>query len=249
MVHYKHLSDIVNKVNEESTTAGMRQVFMSELKNVVAFDFAVFDLSKKRKNGGVELYSPEITSDFSPDFERDFIYEYDRQFKNISYKSWIHSEGKSFVYRDADVIPNFVDAQSQYYLQYVAKYGFKYVLNCEFAYANQNIGLLTMYRCEKNGDYTDEEIELIKLLIPHVTISLVKAEDRPFAALEEDVVTLTKRESELIALVAEGLSNAEIADTLFISVSTVKKHLNNVFQKTESKNRSQLIRFYNSKWN
>lgn len=247
MIHHRHLSNIVNKVNNEKLTTDIRKVFMDELKHIVDFDFAVFDLSKKMKNGGVELYNPVIVSDFSPDFERDFIYEYDMQFKNISYKSWIHSEGKSFVYRDIDVIPNFIDAQSQYYLQYVAKYGFKHVLNCEFAYENKNIGLLTIYRCEGKRDYSNEEIELIKLIIPHVTLSLVNSNDVSFTELAGGVIVLTKRETEIIALVAEGLSNGEIANRLFISASTVKKHLNNIFQKTGSKNRGQLIRFYNSR--
>ena len=43
--------------------------------------------------------------------------------------------------------------------------------------------------------------------------------------------SLTPTEREVVALVAEGLSNPEVADRLFMSRSTVKTHLNHVFAK------------------
>ena len=43
---------------------------------------------------------------------------------------------------------------------------------------------------------------------------------------------LTPREAEVLVLIAEGLSNKEIARTLHISTATVKTHINNLFAKT-----------------
>lgn len=51
---------------------------------------------------------------------------------------------------------------------------------------------------------------------------------------------LTKREIEVALLVREGLSNKEIAEKLFISDTTVKKHISNIFEKLEIKSREQL---------
>jgi DNA-binding NarL/FixJ family response regulator len=51
---------------------------------------------------------------------------------------------------------------------------------------------------------------------------------------------LTPRERELVALVARGSSNRDIADTLFISEATVKTHLHTIFEKTSVKSRLQL---------
>ena len=42
---------------------------------------------------------------------------------------------------------------------------------------------------------------------------------------------LTQREHQVVSLVAEGLTNAEIAQTLWISPGTVRRHLENVFAK------------------
>ena len=52
---------------------------------------------------------------------------------------------------------------------------------------------------------------------------------------------LSKRELEILALLAEGLSNQEIAARLFVSLSTVKTHLQNLFQKLDVKRRTQAI--------
>ncbi|HEY1990519.1 MAG TPA: response regulator transcription factor [Acidimicrobiales bacterium] len=50
---------------------------------------------------------------------------------------------------------------------------------------------------------------------------------------------LTDREGEVLALIGEGLSNAEIAACLFVGESTVKTHINRIFTKTQSRDRSQ----------
>ena len=55
---------------------------------------------------------------------------------------------------------------------------------------------------------------------------------------------ISKREQEIVLLICEGKSNQEIADELFISLSTVKDHINNLFQKTHVKNRVQLTNLF-----
>jgi DNA-binding NarL/FixJ family response regulator len=54
---------------------------------------------------------------------------------------------------------------------------------------------------------------------------------------------LTTREGEVLQLLAAGLSNGEIASELIISEHTVKTHINHVFTKTRSRDRSQAIRY------
>ncbi len=52
---------------------------------------------------------------------------------------------------------------------------------------------------------------------------------------------LTQREHEILQLIVKGLSNADIAATLFLSLSTVKTHIYNLYMKLEVKRRSQAI--------
>ena len=52
---------------------------------------------------------------------------------------------------------------------------------------------------------------------------------------------ISKREYEVLTLVARGATNQEIADTLFISLNTVKTHLSNLYQKLEVSRRTQAV--------
>jgi predicted ATPase/DNA-binding CsgD family transcriptional regulator len=52
---------------------------------------------------------------------------------------------------------------------------------------------------------------------------------------------LSERELEVLRLVANGCSNQEIADRLYIGVSTVKKHINHIYDKLDAKNRTQAV--------
>ncbi|MDQ7948185.1 MAG: response regulator transcription factor [Pedobacter sp.] len=52
---------------------------------------------------------------------------------------------------------------------------------------------------------------------------------------------LSKREIEVLQLMAKGLSNQEIADQLFVSLNTIKTHSSRLFEKLEVKRRTQAI--------
>ena len=79
------------------------------------------------------------------------------------------------------------------------------------------------------------------LLSPSVTKRLFArrpAADRPSpAALDE----LTDREREVLGLIAQGLSNREIAEKLFLSEGTVKTHIKRIFFKLDLRDRTQAV--------
>ena len=80
------------------------------------------------------------------------------------------------------------------------------------------------------------------LLAPTVTRRLL---DRFAASLDAgpspDLACLTERELEILRLIAEGLSNAEIADRLFLGESTVKTHVSSVLRKLGVRDRVQAV--------
>jgi DNA-binding NarL/FixJ family response regulator len=82
------------------------------------------------------------------------------------------------------------------------------------------------------------------LLAPSVTRRLIEefaehkgAEATPVEALE----ALTDREREVLALVARGLSNAEIAEKLVVSPATAKTHVSRIMTKLYARDRAQLV--------
>ena len=55
------------------------------------------------------------------------------------------------------------------------------------------------------------------------------------------VESLNERELQVLRLIAQGLSNREIADQLVLALSTVKSHINNVYGKLGAKSRTQAV--------
>ena len=83
------------------------------------------------------------------------------------------------------------------------------------------------------------------VLDPSVQAALVQAAASPAAPARPAVLPdgLTDREAEVLTLIAEGLSNQEIAGRLYVSEATVKTHVNRIFAKTHSRDRASAVTY------
>ena len=82
------------------------------------------------------------------------------------------------------------------------------------------------------------------LLAPSITKHLIEEFVRrpePGSIGDPKLDALTERETEVLAYVAKGWSNSEIADSLYVSPATVKTHLSRLLMKLEARDRAQLI--------
>jgi len=76
-----------------------------------------------------------------------------------------------------------------------------------------------------------------------IVVKEVPAPAQPFALNEERLrdLGITKRELEILELIARGMSNREIAEKLFVSENTVKTHSSRLFDKLSAKRRTQAV--------
>jgi DNA-binding NarL/FixJ family response regulator len=82
------------------------------------------------------------------------------------------------------------------------------------------------------------------LLAPSVTRRLIAhfaGQARTPARTPPGLAELTEREREVLSLVAEGLSNAELAQTLHVSLPTAKTHVSRILAKLGARDRTQLV--------
>jgi len=114
----------------------------------------------------------------------------------------------------------------------------------------------------RESEFSYRELAMARLIHPHVesawknwrhtrslkqeldllkdSIFQTEAEEAAAAHLRRMIDTLTARQREVMELVAQGLDNQQIAETLKISVLTVKKHLQAIFQSLDVQHRTQL---------
>lgn len=91
-----------------------------------------------------------------------------------------------------------------------------------------------------DGDFSARDRAVLDLVRPHLARIHETTQLRRAAAASapSDLDVLTTREAEILELVAYGLTNAAIAERMWISPGTVKKHLDNVYAKLGVANRT-----------
>jgi len=81
----------------------------------------------------------------------------------------------------------------------------------------------------------------IERVVVEKEIYIEKQKEFIFNEAEMNRLGISKRELEVLQLMAEGLSNAEIAKRLFVSLNTIKTHASNLFFKLDASRRTQAI--------
>ena len=142
---------------------------------------------------------------------------------------------ESACYRDTDIMDERLRTKTEIFCHFMEPNGIPYGAGCVLWKGNQMLGVLNFFRSETLGDFTDKEMFILNLLQDHLAEKMVRFADR---------MGLTARERESFTLLMDGKSNQEIADDLSISLSTVKKHVVNIFDKCHVGSRSQLRQAY-----
>jgi DNA-binding NarL/FixJ family response regulator len=83
-------------------------------------------------------------------------------------------------------------------------------------------------------------------LSPSITLKLLNTDKEELLKplkIEKEEPVISKREIEVLELIAEGYTNAEIAEKLFNSKRTIESHRRNLIEKTKSKNTAELVKY------
>jgi DNA-binding NarL/FixJ family response regulator len=103
--------------------------------------------------------------------------------------------------------------------------------------------LLKETKAEKIYEAIGETLSGGAAMSPSIAMKTLKLLKNPiiFESTETEHIELSMREIEILEQLSKGLKNKEIADNLFISFSTVKKHIENIYKKLQAHNRIELI--------
>lgn len=245
--------EIVNEIavalyaakNRES----MRRAFLSHLMRLIPFELADFSLTAPQEDEPYRLVDPVVVSRFEDHRTVGFTELYEMGYYKLDYVSWIFSHPKSMVYRESDLIDDKVRKESRFYRHYLARYDLGNVAGISIISGGKLRGAVTLYKSEQSGDFSGRDLYILKQLMPHLQNVLAEDSGSEEKERNESVRVLkyryriTGKEMEVIALILQGCSNAEIASARGISQNTVKSQVADIFGKTGVKSRTQLFRF------
>jgi DNA-binding NarL/FixJ family response regulator len=116
----------------------------------------------------------------------------------------------------------------------------------DYVYGSLRAGASGFLLKDADGDQLVAAVRIIAagdaLIAPSVTKRLISEfADRPQSTEVQGLDDLTERELEVLVLVAKGMSNAEIAEALFVSETTVKTHVSHILTKLHLRDRVQAV--------
>lgn len=142
--------------------------------------------------------------------------------------------------RMSDVIGRQRYLGSPFYREYFQPVAFDHVLDLGLATDRGRYRSVVLIRGRDALDFSERDRAMLELLRPHLRAREARADlqrrvrdaDRsPETETTDTQASLTAREREILRLVREGKTNAEIAGELWVSPGTVKKHLEHVYDK------------------
>lgn len=244
---WRLLNEITYKIHAVGNSRSMRQQFLELLKMITPYTYSTFYLSSGDQCHG-------LTDPVTVNIPLYKLKEYD-ECSEIDYTRWIFLSGKNMAYRETDLFTKPERENSKFYNEFYAKHDIHFSIQLSLAFHDIFLGIVSLYRPRRDEDFTEKDVFILDQIKEHLALRLYKdwaastsnpagnGELLSEVQTKTEYSSLTRREMEILSLVVNGQSNEDIAEKLFISGHTVKKHLISIYKKLSVKNRMQLLKY------
>ena len=216
---------------------------LSVLRLLIPFSKGYFIFLDKKR---------QISKDLSVflGFEESDVEKYIGTYHEKDYLQYLYSlTNESTVYKDSAMIDESVRIETEFYQFFLKPAGIPFGAGIVLAKNQQVIAVFNMFRRENLGDFSEKDLYILNILKKHLenmVASAVKtevpgdSEEKSLLKAVEDF-SLSEREADVLRLIADGRSNKDISEQIHVSLSTVKKHVYNIFNKAGVNSRAQLL--------
>lgn len=183
-------------------------------------------------------------------FDDRLIEKYLNDYYSMDYLQYLYDiSQETVVFQDSAFMSDEVRRNSEFYRKFLLPADIPYGSGILLVKNSKIIGIFNLFRSSNLGDFCEKDIYILNILKRHLEnlisnsmqdSSLKILSDKSLDAAEKQF-GFSERETEILKLIAEGKSNSEVCDSLCISLSTVKKHVYNLFNKAGVNSRTQLI--------
>ncbi len=134
--------------------------------------------------------------------------------------------------------------RTDYYAEFFRPMGYRYEAELYLRHAGRIVAGVSLLKSAQDGDFTKDEIQFLQKSHAFVEQSYCMLGELPSAPNPAVVPAhwgLSARERDVVELLAQGASNSDISRALFISVPTVKSHLQHIYRKSNVRSRTELV--------
>ena len=233
---WEKINETILKLNREQDILTAMNNFLLDIEKLIPYEKACiyfYDLSQ-----------PEIVKDYlGQGFTNKELKDYELYYCNIDDVVDKMKPNRDVVIKSSDAFDLEKRKDTEYFIDYVTPAHTKVSLDSNFRWdkkgAGYIIGSLDLFREENDTDSSEKEIEICRIFQPHLEL---KASN--YAFMFENMASrysLTSTEKDIASMVLKGYSNEEIAEMKYITISTVKKHVSKILEKSDSKSRIEFI--------
>jgi DNA-binding NarL/FixJ family response regulator len=185
---------------------------------------------------------------------QEHVDRYANNMEDVDYKKWIFHSAQNKAFRMTDMLPENIRSVHPYYQWAYGKYRLHYEAILSLAAEKTFVGVVSLYRRKEHGDFSDRDMQVLEQIKNHLALRLYRSlheRNAPFGRRNPWLMTiatkysLTERETEIVNLLQQGKENPEICEVLCISMSTLKKHLYNIYHKTGVNSKIRLLALLN----
>lgn len=173
------------------------------------------------------------------------------QFFEIDYINYVFDfASDAITYRDTDIIEEPIRTKTEFYQGFLKPQNISYGCGIILIKDGKLLGVINLFREIEMSDFSDKDMNILEILKPHLVnmVCNIRKEERENLSISgkrmDEMIkkyNLSLRETEVLRYINQGYSNVGISEKLVISVSTVKKHIYNIYLKTGVNSRTQLI--------
>jgi DNA-binding CsgD family transcriptional regulator len=138
------------------------------------------------------------------------------------------------------VLPQAELLKTEFFNDFLSLDGLYWGLNLHVCVAGECTGDLRIWRDRRRENFDERELQILRLVAPAFRNALRRSAHASELERSRQELALTEREEQIARLVASGLSDKEIAQSLSISFTTVRTHIKRAFGKLGVDNRVKL---------
>lgn len=240
-VEWIFLTQLIYRLNMINDAKQFQTVCIENLQVLIPYQKAFF--TRATRQGGIIRYDlPSIINGPGPSVE-------DKKFVGGGYDNFANVFlylRQSKVIRNSDILTDDELEKTPLYKEIYLPQNTYYGMKLGLIHEDALIGYIGMLRTKDHGDFSDRDMFILDVLKDHLSskfCQLLKTmqDCGQISRRNSKDYGLTSREIEVVCLLEEGKACAEICEALFISESTLSKHIHHIYNKVGVKNRVQLL--------